>query len=247
MSIRQPLTLVDYRHESKGNSSLAILQSIARLTDRVVVYADAQDRDMLVQQNTLQPYLDIRDYSELQAWIDEDDQEQRDACTKSHCCKRNVAVDVERDPNEPPVVLFSQPTYLLTKIVRALSKRGTGRVYLLYRTDEQSLHERDLHYPNRYVMVIAYKALMPLLQNKQTVSRAKLLAEQANVFSIEILQIMQELGFITVAGDAIALGEIHQRDLHDSPLFARLEQELCTIKQMEEENLRLSQYDILRG
>ncbi len=249
LGIKQNCTLADYRNQLSQKQAQELLKSIVRVTDRVVVYANQDSIKQLSAEEELAPYLELHSYEDLLPQMEQDEQEQLQLCGKSHCCKKNTASLITPDYNMPPVVLYSMPTLMLSKIIKTLHKRGTNRIYLFYsaKSNPDVYHEQNLQYPTREVMIRAYKAIMNALEGKNSISYQALLQQQEDIFSANILQIMQELGFIQVNGDQISKGQIKQCKLQDSPLYVRLQQESYHLQQLRDENLNLTQHDLLRG
>ncbi len=149
--------------------------------------------------------------------------------------------------NVETVVLYDLPVVSLKDIFKGLRIANVKTVILLYNNLDRANVENNiaLHYPQREQMATAYKKLMDVLQ-KGSVSKEGILKQYADVISGNALAVMEELGFITIVDDEISKGTIKKCSLQDAPLYRTLqlqrEQRLgCLI-----ENLRLSQYELLR-
>ena len=122
-------------------------------------------------------------------------------------------------------------------------------MFLLYKQQEQvALTEQlPLLYPEREHMAQAYKLVMELLQQRQELDIAWLLQEKGTQLSENAIKIMAELGFVSLNNGIIKRNIIKRCQLEDSPLYVELQEKRRALENIYKENLRLSQYDLLRG
>ena len=149
--------------------------------------------------------------------------------------------------NLPVALLYDLPKSSLRNIFKLLRKDKVETVVLLFNTTDRVKAEKllALQNPQREQMALAYKIVMESL--KHGITDKEVLLEQNEAFVSEnALLIMQELGFIKIAGDKISLGVIKKSSLDDSPLYCSLRTDREQILGFYYDNLRLSQHELLR-
>lgn len=146
-------------------------------------------------------------------------------------------------------VLYDLPQLSLKNIVAGLKKSGVKMAVLAFNYADREKLQRDLRLlcPERETMAAAYKIVMEKLHNQSKIDKKQLLNEHAGLISDNILRIMQELEFITIHGDELKLGIIHKCQLEDSPLYCQLQQQRGKILETCMQNMRISQYELLRA
>lgn len=218
-SIRQPLMLGDFRYS--GEDSQVLLESLARVQDKVTVFVDGVVVMRAVQASKLAQYLDVRCYE---------------------ACKLPDAV-------AKTVVLLRPPSFSLRVFVAQCRRAGADNVFLLYNQQEaeNTLAEFQLAHPDREAMAMAYKLVMHVLQMQTSVDAGHLIEANSTHISENAVKIMEQLGFISYNNGIIKKGVIRRCSLEDSPLYVSLQQERAELEHVLQENIRLSQHDILRG
>ncbi len=223
VSVQQQLTLGDLRQsrESKWN----LLKAVARTHTKITVYLnDARSvQECLAKDAEICAYMDFQDYTAL--------------------------LRGENAPAETSAVLYDIPRYPLKIILIRLREQGVRNILLLFQEqDEELLRQRLLqHHPDRDVMAEVYKAVIGELKQRPQIALAELLARGGDFLSEEAVKIMAELGFIRINDGIIEKGIIKRCELEDAPLYVRLQQERRRIEACYKENLRTSQYELLRG
>ena len=96
-------------------------------------------------------------------------------------------------------------------------------------------------------MTRAYKLVMEGLQQQPSLALAPLLRKNGKLLSENAIKIMVELGFVSLNNGIIKRNVIKRCQLEDSPLYVELQQRRQALENIYKENLRLSQYDLLRG
>ncbi len=145
------------------------------------------------------------------------------------------------------VVFYDLPVVSVKDIFKELRLANVKMIILLYNSSDRAVAEKQLalRYPQREQMAVAYKKLMEVLR-KGSVSKNALLVQHAETISENALLIMEELGFITLSGDEINKGTIKKCSLEDASLYRTLQQQREQQLSCLLENLRLSQYELLR-
>lgn len=218
VSIRQKISLADLRYST--DNKLRLLQEFARVHNTLDVYIN-DVRQIENEQIFQQSVLRLKNYAD---------------------CNDDTQVT-------STVILWDIPRYPVKNILHSLKVHGAVNVILLYNfTDEETVLEKlAMTHPNRETMALAYKLLMSELIQKTNVSLEELLTQNRTKISEEAVKIMQELGFISYNDGIIKKGVIKRCSLEDSPLYAKLQQERVQLEHLYKENLRLSQYELLRN
>ena len=222
MSIRQELTIGDFRQQAADKYQL--LADIARThTQLRVLVRDVNNLPQELLQEQLAPYVDVQAYSETQGDL---------SWTKGEA-----------------VVLLDYPAVPLDKLVKQLRGAGVRKLFLLYKQQEYTafMAGLPLHYPRREEMTVAYKLVMELLQRRSQLSLEELLTHYGEQLSENAIKIMAELGFVSLNNGIIKRNVIKRCQLEDSPLFVELQAKRQIIEAVANKNLRLSEYDLLRG
>ena len=234
MSVRQPLTLGDWRRS--GEDKWELLRALARVQDRLTVFVSSGDASMLSQklvhqEKALFAYLDVKNYASCLAQSDE------------------RLAQLVQIPLQPTVVLFDLPQVPLKDILAYLKKHEAKQIILLYNNEDwqRSLLQLAFTHPDREAMAMAYKLVMRVLQSQTKVECAQLLAENSTQISENAVKIMEQLGFISYNNGIIKKGVIKRCSLEDAPLYVTLQQERAQLERIYQENIKLSQHDLLRG
>ena len=150
---------------------------------------------------------------------------------------------------DSPVVFLDFPELRLVELVKQLREQGVHSLYLLYKQQEEAALSARLPvlYPQREEMTVAYKLVMELLMQRQELALEQLLAEKSAQLSENAIKIMAELGFVSLNNGIIKRNVIKRCQLEHSPLYVALQQKRQAFENIYKENLRLSQYDLLRG
>ena len=147
------------------------------------------------------------------------------------------------------VVFLDFPELALQELVQGLREQGVHNLYLLYKQQEEAVLRAQLPllYPEREGMTKAYKLVMEGLQQQPALALTPFLEKHKQVLSENALKIMLELGFVSLNNGIIKRNIIKRCQLEDSPLYVALQQKRQALENIYKENLRLSQYDLLRG
>lgn len=145
------------------------------------------------------------------------------------------------------VVLYDMPKQPVKKVLKQLRKHGAKFIVLLYNSYDRYNLEKQLllQYPQREQMAAAYKTVMKCLEDGIN-TKSDLLAQFGDQVSENALLVMEELGFIQIDGEALAMGIIKKSSLDDSPLYRSLQQQREEKLGCYLDNLRLSQHELLR-
>lgn len=222
MSIRQELTIGDFRNHVADKYKL--LQGLVRTHNLLKVYVrDAQHVPQELLQEQLAPFIRVESYPETNA-----------SSSVAAAC---------------PVVCLDYPPVPLDCLVKQLKRAGVKHIFLLYKQQELSalVASLPLCYPRREEMTMAYKLVMELLQHSGQLEVDKLLGAYGQQLSKNAIKIMAELGFVSLNNGIIKRNIIKRCQLEDSPLFVELQQQRQELEAIANKNLRLSQYDLLRG
>ena len=100
-----------------------------------------------------------------------------------------------------------------------------------------------------FVKIEAYLApeQVSFVRKAYELALEQLLAEKSAQLSENAIKIMAELGFVSLNNGIIKRNIIKRCQLEDSPLYVALQQKRQALENIYKENLRLSQYDLLRG
>ena len=211
----------DFR--THGANKYQLLTALVRTFNSLLVFVnDLQHAPKELQAPQLAPYIHLHSYAEL----------------------------MEKDAwSEANVVFLDFPQEPLAAMVKKLRKGGTKTLFLLYKQQEQNMlaEQLPLLYPQREEMAAAYKLVMEQLQRKPELALEQLLAENQQLLSENAIKIMAELGFVSLNNGIIKRNIIKRCQLEDSPLFVKLQERRRCFENIYKENLRLSQYDLLRG
>lgn len=141
------------------------------------------------------------------------------------------------------IVAFGMPNRPVRQVITACKEQQVQELVLLYDQEDcqQELDILDAKYPNRNRMIVEYKTIMSKLRSTSAVLEA-----QAGI-SRDALQVFKELGFIKIAQGLVTPGQSNKCSLEDSPHYAALRKEKNTLYRLYTENMRLSQYELLRG
>lgn len=153
----------------------------------------------------------------------------------------------EIDKTCSTAVIYDMPPVNVKSLLKDLKSRGVQAVLLLYKRGEREiLFDRlNIDCPNREMMANAYRQVMIAIV-KGNASKEHLLGLPYTCENS--LKIMEELGFIVDAGLDYQKGDvITKRSLEESPLYVKLQEVRNQKLKVYQENMRISQYDLVRG
>ena len=220
VSVRQEMSLGDFR--SHLANKYVLLKALVRTHNQLQVFVNDLERiPEELKAPELAPYIELRAYAEI-----------------------NSASDFGLN-----VVFLEFPRYSLGTLVKKLRKQGVRSLHLLYKQSEQAvlMEQLPLLYPQREEMATAYKLVMDKLQRERELDVKQFLEAHKTQLSKNAVKIMQELGFVSLNNGIIKRNIIKRCQLEDSSLFVKLQAERRALENIYKENLRLSQYDLLRG
>lgn len=224
VSLRQQLAVADLRQSREDKYRL--LAAVAGTLERLTVYVQSPELspELAELRGRLAQYLDIRSY---------------DSCLPGSGAPAPASV----------VALLELPAYPLRELIGSLRQQGVRRLLLLFnsRDAQQAVAQLRLTHPDHDAMVVAYKLVMQELQAQSELELNGLLMRHQGELTEVAVKIMQELGFIGCNNGIITKGIIRRCSLEASPLYASLEQERGRRQRLYQENLRLSQYELLRS
>jgi len=225
VGIKQELALGDLRQNL--DDKWFTLQSLARVKEKVLVCLEDDSEVAVIkvrgQEQGLAKYLEFISYADLLA-------------------RKDVL------PPNLTVVLWQLPQVSLKSVLNKLQELKARVVFMLFNHQDENelLRQLFMHCPDREAMAVAYKTVMQLLQEQTEVPWAVLCREHGDKVSPEAVKIMQELAFITVNDGIIKKGIIKRCALQDAPLFVKLQEKRASLEQSYKENLRMSQFELLR-
>ena len=225
VGIKQELALGDLRQNL--DDKWFTLQSLARVKEKVLVCLEDDSEVAVIkvrgQEQGLAKYLEFISYADLLA-------------------RQDVL------PPNLTVVLWQLPQVSLKSVLNKLQELKARVVFMLFNHQDENelLRQLFMHCPDREAMAVAYKIVMQLLQEQTEVPLAVLCREYGDKVSPEAVKIMQELAFITVNDGIIKKGIIKRCALQDAPLFVKLQEKRASLEQSYKENLRMSQFELLR-
>ena len=147
--------------------------------------------------------------------------------------------------SDKTVVLYDLPQENLAEITAQLKQSAARNIVLLYNEIDKQAADADLaaECPDRAAMAEAYKQIMVALKAAEAVT----LAQLTDGAGKNAIAIMEQLGFIVIEGDAVRQGTIKKCSLEDAPLYVELQAKRQRLQIIYSENMRLSQYELLRG
>lgn len=220
VSIRQQLRLGDLRQSS--DDKWRLLQGIARVHTNILAYADS------IPKNNLQG---VDGYIALASYND---------------CLMHTNTQIKAAEE---IVLVDLPPLPLRDVLQCLRAQGAEHVTLLFNQDDllKELKRLQLTHPDREGMTLAYKLMMNALKEETDVDAEKFLTANHEQISEEAVKIMEQLGFISYNNGIIKKGAIKRCSLQDAPLYVELQQQRERLESIYRENIRLSQYELLRS
>ena len=226
VSIRQELTICDLRHNNVDK--WRVLEGLARVHDRLTIFVNKVE--------AVRPPSDKQGCCKYFAFKTYDS------------CQEESDVGLQLLPGQP-VVLFDLPQQPLKDVLKYLEQQGVKDIMLLF-NEEDFARGQDIlavTHPGRKGMSVAYKVLMGRLQDSYSITLPELLAKYPEQLSENAVKICAQLGFISYKDGIIEKGVIRRCSLEESPLFVSLQKERVRLVQLYKENLRLSQFDLLRS
>lgn len=147
------------------------------------------------------------------------------------------------------VILYDLPERPLKEIIRNLIESGVKQAVLAFNRADREKAETlmRLQYPDRASLAVVYKKIMGLLHEQPEIDAAKLLEEEHELICENSLQILQELGFIVRENNLLRIGTIRKCNLEESSLYVALQQQRAKLLENCMENMRISQYELLRA
>ena len=147
------------------------------------------------------------------------------------------------------VILYDLPERPLKEIISNLIESGVKQAVLAFnRTDREKAETlMRLQYPDRDSLAVVYKKIMGLLHEQPEIDAAKLLEEEHELIRENSLHILQELGFIVHENNLLRIGTIRKCNLEESSLYVALQQQRAKLLENCMENMRISQYELLRA
>lgn len=147
------------------------------------------------------------------------------------------------------LIFYEVPSILLTELLKGMDKRVKNIVLLFNGKDAYAaMTEIYLTHPRREEMARAYKLVMNAFSGCRELVPQQLLDTYPDRISKNMLRIMVELEFLTVQQRLLYKSEnIRRRNLEESGLYCRLQEERNRIIYIYNENMRLTQSELLRG
>lgn len=220
VSIRQQLTLGDLRQSS--DDKWRLLQGIARVHNNILAYAaDLPAKSV----QGIDAFITFAGYA--------------DCLTQP-----NPQIKAAEE-----IVLVDLPPVPLRDLLHCLCTQGAKHVTLLFNQHDfmQEYKRLQLTHPDREGMTLAYKLVMNALKEETDVDAEKFLSANHEQISEEAVKIMEQLGFISYNNGIIKKGAIKRCSLQDAPLYVELQQQRERLESIYRENIRLSQYELLRS
>jgi len=220
VSIRQQLTLGDLRQSS--DDKWRLLQGIARVHNNILAYAaDLPAKSV----QGIDAFITFAGYADC---LTQPNQQIKAA-------EEIVLVDLSPVP--------------LRDLLHCLRTQGAKHVTLLFNQHDfmQEYKRLQLTHPDREGMTLAYKLVMNALKEETDVDAEKFLSANHEQISEEAVKIMEQLGFISYNNGIIKKGAIKRCSLQDAPLYVELQQQRERLESIYRENIRLSQYELLRS
>ncbi len=220
VSIRQQLTLGDLRQSS--DDKWRLLRGIARVHNNILAYAaDLPAKSV----QGIDAFITFAGYA--------------DCLTQP-----NPQIKAAEE-----IVLVDLPPVPLRDLLHCLCTQGAKHVTLLFNQHDfmQEYKRLQLTHPDREGMTLAYKLVMNALKEETDVDAEKFLSANHEQISEEAVKIMEQLGFISYNNGIIKKGAIKRCSLQDAPLYVELQQQRERLESIYRENIRLSQYELLRS
>lgn len=199
-------------------SKLQFLQKLAKTTTGICLLTNRElPEDIHIWQQANKDRVRVATYKELQTALAQD--------------------------SSSVIVAFGMPNRPIRQVITACKEQQVQELVLLYDQEDcqQEIDVLDSQYPDRNRMIVEYKNIMSKLKSTSTV-----LEGQAGI-SKDALVIFKELGFIRINQGLVTRGQSAKCSLEDSPHYAALRREKNTLYRLYTENMRLSQYELLRG
>lgn len=199
-------------------SKLQFLQKLARTANAICLLTNNPlPEDVLNWQQENELLVTVAKYKELQNVLE----------------KHNTAV----------VVAFGMPNRPIKQLITVCKEQKIEELVLLYDQEDcqQEIDLLDAQYPDRNHMIVEYKTIMAKLRSTGTV-----LESQVEI-SKDALKVFLELGFIKINQGFVTAGQSKKCSLDDSPYYTSLRKQKNALYRLYTENMRLSQYELLRG
>lgn len=222
LSIRQKLSVWDLRRNQEDKNH--VLKGILRTNSRVLICVNRDDK--------------IKLKFFLQEWFEE-----AEAIVELVSYNELYSL-AEQGKAYTGIIFYSLPQESIRELLVAV-KAMTEQLVLLFREGELC-QLKTAQLPNREDLVKAYfQVKNGLAAGPQELER--FVFNNGAVISCRQLEIFKELGFIYETEGKICLGNIKKCSLEQSPLYALLQNERDKMYNRYVDNLRVSQYEILRG
>lgn len=143
-------------------------------------------------------------------------------------------------------VIYDIPPMCISDFVKKLKAKGVRTIIVLYKRKEGEylLDRLKIECPDREMMANAYRQVMVAVDKGNS---AKSYLLNLPYTCENSLKIMEELGFIIDADLDYRKGAITKRSLEESPLYVQLQEARNQKQRVYQENMRISQYDLVRG
>ncbi len=220
VSIRQQLTLGDLRQSS--DDKWRLLQGIARVHNNILAYAAGLPAKSV---QGIDAFITFAGYAD---------------------CLTHPNPQIKAAEE---IVLVDLPPVPLRDLLHCLYTQGARHITLLFNQHDflQGYKRLQLTHPDREGMTLAYKLVMNALKEETDVDAEKFLSANHEQISEEAVKIMEQLGFISYNNGIIKKGAIKRCSLQDAPLYVELQQQRERLESIYRENIRLSQYELLRS
>ncbi len=220
VSIRQQLTLGDLRQSS--DDKWRLLQGIARVHNNILAYVAGLPAKSV---QGIDAFIIFAGYAD---------------------CLTHPNPQIKAAEE---IVLVDLPPVPLRDLLHCLRTQGARHITLLFNQHDflQGYKRLQLTHPDREGMTLAYKLVMNALKEETDVDAEKFLSANHEQISEEAVKIMEQLGFISYNNGIIKKGAIKRCSLQDAPLYVELQQQRERLESIYRENIRLSQYELLRS
>ena len=143
------------------------------------------------------------------------------------------------------VIFYDMPTLKISSVFPLIKNQAHNLVLLFRNADIEHMH---ITYPQREEMLLAYKQVMHILSVQEGMTPKEIVGRYPDSVSGNILKIMLELKFLEYDGRLLhKKAVINKCSLEDSPLFCQLQEERNILSNIFNENMRLTQSELLRG
>lgn len=144
------------------------------------------------------------------------------------------------------VVIYDIPPVSVSAFIKELKAKGVRTIMVLYKRKEGEtlLEKLNIECPDRTMMTNVYRQVMLAIGKGNT---TKEYLEALPYTCENSLRIMEDLGFIHDVDGSYQIGDIVKRKLEDSKVYVELQKIRLEKQKVYQENIRISQYDLVRG